>query len=108
MTMHQAKICEALQRRRLLRFRYKDRLTPTTVEPYMLGEFSNGHEILVAWLLSGDTSDVTPPMWRQYREDEMDRVEVLTDGFDKNREGYNSSDSRFRRVRCRVAPPRSA
>lgn len=74
----------------------------------MFGEFSNGHDILVAWLVSGETSDATPPMWRQYREDEMDRVEVLAEGFDKNREGYNPSDSRFRSVRCRVAAPGSA
>lgn len=107
MSTDQTKICEALQRRRLLRFKYKDRLLPTTVEPYMFGEFSNGNEMLVAWLISGETGDATPPMWRQYRADEMGRIEVLTEGFGKNREGYNPNDARFRRVQCRVAPPRS-
>lgn len=100
--IHSSKICEALNSRRLLRFYYKDHTSPTVVEPYTYGENSAGNYALSAWLLSGETHDVRPPLWRLYREDEMDRVEVLAETFNANRNGYNPRDSRFRLIRCRV------
>jgi hypothetical protein len=59
--MHGTQICDALQRRRLLRFRYKDHLGPTVVEPYVYGENKSGNLVLSAWLVSGETHDLTPP-----------------------------------------------
>lgn len=103
--MYAAQICDALQRRRLLRFRYKDRSTPTVVEPYVYGENTSGHMALSAWLLSGETHDSNPPFWRLYLEDEMQAVDVLSEEFSANRKGYNPNDRQFRLVRCRVAPP---
>ena len=100
---HASQICDALQSRRHLRFYYKDHLTPTVVEPYTYGENAAGNRMLSAWLISGETHDPTPPLWRLYREEEMRRVEVLGTTFAQNRPGYNPSDSRFRSIRCRVA-----
>src|SRR4051812_41472983 len=104
--MHGTQICDALQRRRLLRFRYKDHAGPTVVEPYAYGESKAGNLVLSAWLVSGETHDLTPPLWRLYRDDEMRMVEVLPDDFQANRPGYKPNDSRFQFIRCRIADPR--
>lgn len=104
--MHTTVICEALQRRRLLRFHYKEYSTPTVVEPYVYGENKARHVVLSAWLVSGETHDSRPPFWRMYLADEMRSVEILPDEFAHDRPGYKRSDSRFELVRCRVSPPR--
>jgi hypothetical protein len=106
--MHASKIIEALRERRLLRFRYKDHLTSTTVEPYTFGDFPNGHSMQSAWLISGETNDPRPPLWRLYLVDEMNRVEVLADQFEQNRPDYNPNDSRFHLIRGGVSTPRSS
>lgn len=106
--MYETKICDALRARRLLRFWYKDHATPTVVEPYTFGEFPNRHGMLSAWLVSGETKDPVPPLWRLYREDEIDRLEILPESFANNRDGYNPNDSRFQFIRCRLASPRPA
>jgi hypothetical protein len=103
--MHGTQICDALQRRRLIRFRYKDHLGPTVVEPYVYGENKAGNLVLAAWLVSGETKDVTPPLWRLYRDDEMHMVEVLPEVFRTNRADYKPNDSRFEFIRCRLADP---
>lgn len=105
--MHSTKICDALQRRSHLRFYYKGHTTPTVVEPYTYGENSAGNLALSAWLISGETHDPIPPLWRVYLDEEMRSVEVLESTFPQNRPGYNPNDSRFRFVRCRVGPART-
>jgi hypothetical protein len=104
MLMHSSLICDALNQRRLLRFRYKDHTTTTTVEPYTYGENKAGNTVLSAWLVAGETHDNKPPFWRLYRESEMHNVEVLSEAFSQNRVGYNPNDSGFQVIRCRVAP----
>lgn len=96
-------ICDALNRRQLLRFRYKDHTSPTTVEPYTYGENKTGNLVLSAWLVSGATHDTKSPFWRLYREDDMHSVEVLSETFSHDREGYNPNDGRFQVIRCKVA-----
>jgi hypothetical protein len=103
--MYRSQICDALNRRRLLRFLYKDHPTHTTVEPYTYGKNKAGHFTLSAWLVSGETHDPKPPLWRLYREDEMHAVEVLKDEFAKDRPGYKPSDSRFAVILCKLASP---
>jgi hypothetical protein len=101
--MHAATICEALQQRRMLRFRYKDRSTNTVVEPYLYGENTAGHTVISAWLVTGETHDTKAPYWRQYFVKEMQWVELLPDRFESNRPGYNANDPHFRTIECRVA-----
>ena len=98
-------ICDAIIRRRLLRFRYKDHASSTTVEPYTFGLNKAEHFVLSAWLVAGATHEDQPPYWRLYRLDEMHQVEVLQESFATNRPGYKPNDSRFARIDCRVRPP---
>ena len=103
--MHGLQICAALEQRRQLRFFYRDHLTPTVVEPYTYGENHSGNLVLSAWLISGETRDPGPPLWRLYLDEEIRRLELLDVRFDRDRRGYNAHDPRFRRIRCRVANP---
>ena len=103
--LYATQICDALHRRRLLRFWYKDHATPTIVEPYVFGENSAGHIALSAWRISGETHDPIPPFWRHYLESEMRDVTVLAEEFSINRDGYQPNDRRFRVILCRVTPP---
>ena len=105
--MFRAPICEALARRRLLRFRYKDHASFTTVEPYTYGVNKAGHLVISAWLVEGETHSTKGPLWRLYREDEMHAVEVLNDAFASNRIGYKPLDSRFSIIHCRLADERT-
>ena len=98
-------ICSALRARNYVRFFYKDNVTPTVVEPYTYGTNKSGHRVLSAWLVSGETHDPKPPLWRLYLEDEMRRVETLPETFARNRPDYNPNDSRFQHIECRLAPP---
>lgn len=104
--MYASAICEALNQRRLLRFRYKDHATLSTVEPYTFGANKKGNDALSAWLVSGTTHDDRPPFWRLYLVSEMTQIEVLAEDFASNRDGYNPSDTRFQVIRCRVGPER--
>lgn len=103
--MHGTKICDALRGRHLLRFRYRDHLTATVVEPYTYGINKKGHQVLSAWLITGETHDVHPPFWRLYLETDMSQVEVLDDRFENNRRGYNPNAKEFEHIQCRIAPP---
>ncbi len=102
--MHGNLICDALERRRLLRFRYRDHVGATTVEPYVYGANTAGHLVLSAWLVSGATHDAGPERWRLYLDSEMRAVEMLPDEFHANRPDYKPNDARFRLIRCQVRP----
>lgn len=100
--MHSAAICDAIARKRLLRFRYHEHLDPTTVEPHLFGLNEGGSDALCAWLVHGFTHTDRPPFWRMYLEERMADVEVLEEGFDRPRVGYNPNDRRFTEIRCRL------
>ena len=102
--MHGNLICDAIQRRRLLRFHYKDHSTATTVEPYVYGVNTAGHAVLSAWLVAGATHDTGPERWRLYLDNQMRLVEVLADEFHSTRPDYKVDDERFRLIRCQIEP----
>lgn len=103
--MHGQIICDAISRRRLLSFRYKDHVTPTVVEPYLYGINQADHHALRAWLREGATHSVNGPRWRMYLPEEMRDIQVLDERFDTNRPGYHAIDNGFAHILCRVSPP---
>jgi hypothetical protein len=100
--MLQPAICDAIRQRRLLRFRYKDHLTPTTVEPYVCGDNLKDHAALRAWLVEGETHSTAGKRWRMYLVDEMKDLEVLGARFDRNQPDYEPNDEGFNRIVCRA------
>jgi hypothetical protein len=103
--MYSMQIRDALERRHLLRFSYRDRAASSVVEPYIYGESKPGNFVLSAWLISGATHDAGPNRWRLYLDKEMRSVEVLPDHFPSNRPRYKPTDPRFRMIICPVAKP---
>jgi hypothetical protein len=100
--MHNEIICEAINHRRLLRFRYKDHLSTTVVEPYVFGVNEASHHALRAWLREGATHSGTGSRWRMYLPVEMKDLQVLEERFDPNRPGYKAVDHGFTHILCRV------
>ena len=100
--MLQPVICDAIRQRRLLRFRYKDHLTLTTVEPYVFGDNQKDHAALRAWLVEGETHSNTGKRWRMYLVDEMTNVELLGLRFEHNQPDYQPNDEGFKHIVCRA------
>lgn len=95
------RICEAINGMRLLRVRYHDRTR--TLEPYLLGEYSDARRFLLAWLVRCDEEPQKPSGWQHYLLSEMQTVDVLPESFSGTRADYNPvSDDRVRRTICAV------
>jgi len=94
-------ICAAVETRRLLRVRYKDRTR--ILEPYLLGEYADARRFVLAWMLLCEDDPAKAPGWQHYLLAQMQALEVLGETFDGERGGYNPvSDSRVKRVLCSV------
>jgi len=93
-----ATICEAIRSRRLIMFAYADLIR--VVEPHLYGVNSAGHEMLTAWLRPGHSRTDPQGGWRNYRLDDLSRLQRLPEGFDAPRPGFNPNDSRMREVYC--------
>ncbi len=94
-------IADAIATRSLLRFRYRG--GTRTVEPHLLGVNRAGNPAVLAWFLAGASASGGGAGWREYLLSEMDGVEVLEEGFDAPRPGYNPSGGKnFASVRAAV------
>lgn len=94
-------ICEAVEGRRLLRVRYKDRTR--ILEPYLIGEYADARRFVLAWLVRCEDDPARTPGWQHYLVAQMQALEVLHEKFDGERDGYNPvSDSRVHHVLCSV------
>ena len=91
-------ICDAIRTRRLLRFVYDG--YERIVEPHLYGVNSAGHEMLTAWLRPGHSRTDPQGGWRNYRLDDLSRLQMLPETFDSPRPGFNPNDSRMREVYC--------
>jgi hypothetical protein len=93
-------ICDAVRARRLLRFVYDG--YERVVEPHLYGINTADHEMLSCWLVGGWSASEAAPGWRNYLVRDMADVQVLAEGFDGPREGYNPGDDAFRQRFCRL------
>ena len=72
------------------------------VEPHLLGENTAGHDVLVAWLVSGHSKSDPHPGWRNYLVANMSNAEILGEQFDEPRKGYKEQDPRIVRIHCKI------
>jgi hypothetical protein len=100
--MH-ARICEAIRNRQLLMFGYGDSVR--IVEPHLYGTSAAGHELLSAWMRSGQSRTDPQGGWRTFRVEEMRDIDTLPETFPGVRPGYNPDEARMGRVFCRLEPP---
>lgn len=93
-------ICEAIEKRRLLQFTYKDEIR--IVEPHLLGRKTSGKDALSAYLVGGYTESDHEPYWRNYTVEKMELITILDDTFSRPRDGYNPDDRTMDEIYCRL------
>jgi hypothetical protein len=95
-------ICEAILRKRLLQFSYRNHTR--IVEPHILGRETTANEILSAYLVGGYSESRKEPYWRSYFLSDLTHLEMLDQTFSAPREGYNPNDPKMVKVYCRLEP----
>lgn len=93
-------ICEAIAKKRLLQFRYRDLVR--VVEPHLLGRDTADNDALSAYLVRGYTKTSRKPYWRLYLLSDMHVVSLLDECFPGPRKGYNPRDKHMTKIYCRL------
>jgi hypothetical protein len=93
-------ICEAIQKRALLEFRYHD--TPRVVAPYCHGISTRGVEVLRAIQVRGESGTGGFGLGKLWSIDEMVGLRILAERFTPDDPRYNPDDSAMKQVHCHV------
>jgi predicted DNA-binding transcriptional regulator YafY len=97
--MEEHEICDAIHKRRRVRFWYRGGLR--TVEPYAYGVSDGGHPILRAYQLSG-YSPSRETGWKLFRVDEIEEFTVIDESFEAPRAGYMRTDPTMTKIYCEL------
>jgi len=92
-------ICDAIHKRRLLRFRYAPGLR--VIEPYAYGANEAGHELLRGYQIEGE-SESRERGWKLFRVDEISELTTLDDEFAGPRLGYMRNDPSMTVIYCEI------
>jgi len=87
-------ICEAIRKRRLLQFHYKDEPKPRRVEPYLYGIGRRGKAQLLCWQLEGPSRTGAATGWKRFGAVNISHAEAMREVF-KPRPDFQSSDPLF-------------
>ena len=98
-------VCDAIARRRRVSFTYLGR--QRIVEPHLCGRNEAGHDLVLGYVVAGHSSSDPKPGWRNHLLSELRHIELLEDGFEGPRFGFNPHDPRFIQVYCQVSTARS-
>jgi hypothetical protein len=97
--MEEHEICDAIHKRRRVRFRYRGGIR--TVEPYAYGADDGGHPILRAYQVSG-YSRSRERGWKLFRMDEVKEFAVLDEVFASPHDGYMRNDPAMTKIYCEL------
>lgn len=92
--MFRQPICNSIEKRTVLFLTYQDEARE--VEPHILGVSRAGNLVMSGWQRSGER-----PGWRNFLVPEIEELNRTAIRF-AARESYNSEDSTFERVICRI------
>jgi hypothetical protein len=95
-----AKICEAIDSQRILKFRYKGH--KRVVEPFCHGRSQKGKETLRAYQVKGGSTSGRVPDWKFFTVAKMQGIEIKDEEFEGNRPRYNPNDKDMRSMCCNV------
>lgn len=96
-------ICDAIDQRHTLSFRYQNTFGVRRVEPHAYGVTAAGHEVLLTWQLSGPSESAPfQPGWRVFSVADLSRIVVNADPFGGPRDGYVSDDDVIKEVYCQL------
>jgi hypothetical protein len=93
-------ICRAIEDRRVLLFRYKDRLR--TVYPCAHGWLDTGNEALRAHEVRLDDGEIRIGFGKLFLLAAMDDVQITDVEFDRPPPGYRRGDRGMRRLHCQL------
>jgi hypothetical protein len=93
-------ICDAIERRRLLRFKYNG--LDRTVEPYAHGFSSGRHEVLRGYQTAGQSQSGGPTGWRFFDADKVEHIEVLQTIFRPTRQWHEQAAHDLVVIHCAV------
>jgi hypothetical protein len=99
------RICDAIEKRRLLMFAYGGLVR--TVEPHLYGQSTAGHEALSAWMRAGWSRTDPEGGWRMFRLDGVTDLQVLPEEFPDSRPDFNPGDPHFTEIFCSIVRPAS-
>lgn len=97
--MEEHEICDAIHKRRRLRFWYRGGLR--TVEPYAYGVADGGHPILRAYQVSG-YSRSHERSWKLFRVTEIEELAMLDEVFEAPQDGYMRNDPTMTKIYCEL------
>jgi len=97
--MEDREICDAVHKRRRVRFWYRGGLR--TVEPYAYGVADGGHPILRAYQVSG-YSRSRERGWKLFHADEIKEFTMLDEVFKDPQPGYMRNDPTMTKIYCEL------
>jgi len=89
-------ITEAIENCKLIEFSYKDEVR--IVEPYTFGVSSTGKDVLSAFQVEGGSTSSDDLGWRLFSIAKIDNIKISDSRFQPIRDGYNSNDSRMKKI----------
>jgi len=92
-------ICEAIAKRRLLRFSYgghEREVVPAAYGPHK----TTGNFVLRAYQVGGTSSSRVPPFWSLFEEAEMSDLTMSDQTFPENPDRYDPDDAHIDVVCC--------
>ena len=96
-----ATICEAIQKRKIIKFDYKG--FERIVEPYAFGIDKNGNYKLRAYQIDGFSESGKTEGWKLFSVENITNISLLDETFEATREGYNPyGDRQIPNIICKV------
>jgi hypothetical protein len=100
MSAQRSIICEAIQKRLLLEFRYGG--LPRVVQPYAHGISTRGTEVLRAVQVGGSSNSGGFGYGKLWALEEITALRITTETFPADDPNYNPDDSGMQSIHCRI------
>ncbi len=93
-------ICQAISEMKVIQFRYDDNKL-RKVEPFCCGINTKDNYVLRCYQIGGYSS-TNKFGWKMFDLAAISKLEILDDGFEVNRKGYNPKDSAMVKIFCYI------
>lgn len=93
-------LCQAIAQKHVVELHYH--WGYRIVEPHVYGRHRDGHELLRAYQIGGQSESHEPVGWKLFRVAEISEVRLLGTRFAGARPGYNANDPGMARIFCEL------
>ena len=94
------KLSKAIGARLLVQFTYNSKTY--VVEPHLLGQNTAAQNCLYAWYNEGDQQQEINTGWRCFLLNDIEKLKLLEEHFNKPRPGYDPYNSNMARIYYRI------